>query len=102
MISAKAAGPPQWQAAPPMTACTSISATRARVAFGSARVTSWPAAFLILTEYLGAAAGVGASLDLTLNGVSGGACSWSTGVVSAAIKFGSKIKNSSGEHGEGS
>src|ERR1043165_3328662 len=92
MISANAAGPPQWQAAPPMTAWTSISAISARVAFGSAMITSWPAAFLMVREYFGFAVGVGASLDFVLKGVRGGASSCWTGEVSAAISVSSKIQ----------
>src|SRR5580658_10663575 len=73
MISAKADGPPQWQAAPPLTASVSINATSARVAFGLPSTASSPLAFLTLTEYLGGPAGVGASLGGTCKGVSGGA-----------------------------
>src|ERR1700722_7587799 len=73
MISAKAAGPPQWQAAPPLTASVSINATSARVATGLPSTTSSPLAFLTLTGYLGGPAGVGASLEVRWSGVSGGA-----------------------------
>src|SRR6266542_5966107 len=87
IISAKAAGPPQWQAAPPLTACTSISATNARVARGSASTTGWPAEFFTVREYFGGRVGVPASLDLMGSGLSGGASSGFTTEVSAAIKF---------------
>src|SRR6516162_4650459 len=85
MISAKPAGPPQWQAAPPLTAWTFISATSARLARGSASVTSAPAEFFTFTGYFGAVLGVGASLDLSLSGASGGASTGLTTEVSAAI-----------------
>ncbi len=88
MISAKAAGPPQWQAAPPTTAWTFISATSVRVARGSATVTGWPAAFLTVTAYLGAAEGVGARRDLSARGFSGGASTFATTELSAAIGCG--------------
>jgi hypothetical protein len=64
-----------------------MSATSARVARGSAKVTSAPAAFLTCTEYFGAALGVGASLDLRLSGASGGASTGFTTEVSAAISI---------------
>src|SRR5271156_1476083 len=73
MISANADGPPQWQAAPPLTASVSINATNARVAFGSPSTTSSPLAFFSLTAYLGGPVGVGASLEGMFNGVSIGA-----------------------------
>ena len=85
MISAKPAGPPQWQAAPPLTAWTFISATSARLARGSASTTSVPAVFFTFTAYFGAALGVGASLDLSLSGESAGASTALTTEVSAAI-----------------
>src|SRR5580658_5692122 len=85
MISANAAGPPQWQAAPPLTASVSINATSARVAFGSPSTTSAPAAFLTLTEYLGGPAGVGASLEVTFSGASGGASTGLTTDLSSDI-----------------
>src|ERR1700677_455469 len=88
LISANAAGPPQWQAAPPTTAWTSISATSARVARGSPSVTSAPAAFFTWAENLGAPLGVEASLDLSLSGASGGATTgWTTEVSTAIIQM---------------
>src|SRR5580658_11056391 len=87
MISANAAGPPQWQAAPPLTASVSINATSARVALGSPSTTSSPLAFLTLTEYLGGPAGVGASLEGIFSGVSGGAATGLTTDLSSDIIF---------------
>src|ERR1700722_15470798 len=73
MISAKAEGPPQCEAAPPLTAHISMSAIKARSARGSASTTSCPCAFFTLTEYVGGRVGVGASFGLSCRGVSGGA-----------------------------
>src|SRR5262245_18261944 len=84
-ISANAAGPPQWHAAPPLTAQTSMRATRARVARGSASVTGWPDAFFTVTEYFGAPLGVPARRDLSGRGASGGASTIFAKDVSAAI-----------------
>src|SRR6185503_285293 len=87
-ISANAAGPPQWHAAPPLTAWTSMSATRARVARGSPRMTGWPAALLTVTEYFGGALGVPASRDLSGRGDREGASTTFMRDVSAAIGIG--------------
>ena len=73
MISAKAAGPPQWEAAPPLTAHMSISATKARV---GARVAQDDLLALRIFHFDGIfrrLGGRGASLDLSGSGVSGGA-----------------------------
>ena len=99
MISAKAAGPPQWQAAPPLTASMSINATSARVALGSPKITSSPLAFLTLTEYLGGPAGVGASLEGMRKGVSGGAATGLTTDLSSDISFNSVKMGGRGETG---
>src|SRR6058998_114989 len=88
-ISANAAGPPQWQAAPPLTAWTSMSATTARLARGSASVTGRPDAFLTVTEYFGPPLGVPPSRDLSSKGASGGASTTFATDVSAAIGIGS-------------
>src|SRR5580658_2719356 len=88
MISAKAAGPPQWQAAPPLTASVSINATSARVARGSPSTTSSPLAFFTWTEYLGGPVGVGASFDGIFNGASGGASTALTTDLSSDISLG--------------
>src|ERR1700734_3415528 len=85
MISAKADGPPQWQAAPPLTASVSIKATSARVAMGLPSTISPPLAFLTLTAYLGGPAGVGANLERTCSGVSGGASTGLTTDLSSDI-----------------
>src|SRR5262245_34216556 len=87
-ISAKAAGPPQWQAAPPLTAWTSIRATRARVARGSARVTGAPLLFLMVTAKRGGPLGVPARREGMARGVSGGASTTLATDVSAAIGTG--------------
>src|SRR5438093_13531527 len=88
MITAKDAGPPQGQAAPPLTACTNIRATKARVARGSPSITGRPRAVFTVTENLGGRTGVPASLDLMGRGVSGGASRGFTTEVSAAIDYG--------------
>src|SRR3954464_9766483 len=85
MISANAAGPPQWQAAPPFTACTSIKAIKARVARGSASVTSSPFEFFTWSAYFGGWLGAEANLGIKESGFSGGASTGLTAVVSAAI-----------------
>src|SRR5437868_6020271 len=87
MISANAAGPPQCDAAPPLTAWRSMRATRARVARGSASTTSSPLPFFTVSEYFGLAVGVPANFDLSLRGLNGGASTGLTTEVSAAIKL---------------
>src|SRR5437660_884712 len=84
MISAKADGPPQWQAAPPLTAWTSISATSARVARGSATVHSRPAMPFTVRAYFGLP-GVPARRGFSARGLSGGASTALAGVRSAAM-----------------
>src|SRR5258705_12897771 len=72
MISANAAGPPQWQAAPPLTACTSMSAINPRVARGSASTTGSPAAFFTGTKYFGLPPGAPPRRAFIGRGVGGG------------------------------
>src|SRR5688572_13526627 len=64
----------------------SISATRARVALGSATTTSSPLEFFTLSEYFGSP-GVPASFAGTENGLSGGASTFCATLVSAAISI---------------